>query len=136
MLKRSLLLLTLSLAVAGPSFSQDAAAKNRRAAAKKSPSIAQESQNDDREDDSLGIARLQAAAHADAEYAWGKFQLRPGEDGHFNGFEIGMRISDAEQTFHARRGLAKDSAQAKAYDEAFRAAFIGIARSIESEREL
>jgi hypothetical protein len=49
--------------------------------------------------------QLQDWAEADAEYAWGKFKLKPGSDHRCNWFEIGMKIEESTETFVARHGL-------------------------------
>lgn len=75
-------------------------------------------------------AQAEAAAAEDARHAWYGLHLKRGSDGNFNWFEIGMKISDAEDVFHQRHALVKGPIQ-KAYDKKFDEAFTALAHRIE-----
>jgi hypothetical protein len=75
-------------------------------------------------------AEAELAAKEDARYAWYEFGVKPGKDGHFNWFEIGGNISDAEGVFHQRHSLVGGPVR-QAYDKKFDEAFTAIAHRIE-----
>jgi hypothetical protein len=78
---------------------------------------------------------VESAAAEDAQYAWRKLHLRQGSDGHFNWFEIGMKISDAQDTFHQRHVLVKGPVE-EAYDKKFEASFTAIAKGLQPNDSL
>jgi hypothetical protein len=78
---------------------------------------------------------VESAAAEDAQYAWRKLHLRQGSDGNFNWFEMGMKISDAEDTFHQRHVLVKGPIQ-EAYDKKFDATFTAIGHQMEAKDSL
>jgi hypothetical protein len=75
-------------------------------------------------------AEIQMAAASDARYVWDELHLRPGNDGEFNWFEIGMKIGDAERAVHKRHLLNEESPD---YDKTFEDTFKAIAREIQDK---
>lgn len=75
-------------------------------------------------------AQAELAATEDARYGWYGSRIKPGKDGHFNWFEIGMALSDARDAFHQRHALVDGPIQ-RAYDKKFDESFNAIAHEME-----
>ena len=78
---------------------------------------------------------LESEAAQDALYAWNKFDLQQGSDHHFNWFEIGWKIAEAESVFHTSHNLSEGPLR-EAYDKKFNEAFSAIAYRIEAQHSL
>jgi hypothetical protein len=77
--------------------------------------------------------RLLAWANSDADYAWNRERIKAGSDHRFNWFEIGAKMYDAEDAFHATHELYETDA--KTYDRYFREEFKSKARDYERQFE-
>jgi hypothetical protein len=72
-------------------------------------------------------------ANSDADFAWNRDRIQAESDHRFNWFEIGAKIYDEEDAFHARRELY--DTDVKTYDRYFREEFKSKARDYERQFE-